>query len=500
MKNRSAEGIAEDEREIFHVCHISGFGNLSGNNESVNRFEQIMMASSSSKASSPLPPLPSPRSPYCGMREEGGIEAGRMSSSVERSAVPSKHHPTPLHASSRRASDAYDDVYDDRVVSCNKCRPNTREKISVVPVDGSGGQKRVSSISSPISSGLFKSIFSSLTRKSPKSGVTSSTAPTAASAREEQWKLAVTELSHKLLQATRKRDEAVLEASKLKYSMAELEKKLNKLEIYCDDLKSGLELCNSSPYRLPYNPAKTKGLENKEQVIEPFLLSVAEARTAVRHLSRFLTLQLRQTGGKVFERITALLQPYEIKISISRNPRSLLFYLEALLNRAFYEDFESIGFQRNGSASILNPIEQCEANFSSFTALKGLTWDEVLNKGTRHFSETFSRFCDRKMSEIVAMLGWSRAWPEALLQAFFVAAKSVWLVHLLACAVHPSLPIFRVDKSAEFDGVYMEDMIVGEKVKKLMPTTVRVMVAPGFFVFNSVVKCKVLCRYDQQTT
>jgi hypothetical protein len=50
--------------------------------------------------------------------------------------------------------------------------------------------------------------------------------------REEQWKIAVAELSHKLIQATRKRDEAVLEASRLKHTMAEPEKKLNKLEIH----------------------------------------------------------------------------------------------------------------------------------------------------------------------------------------------------------------------------------------------------------------------------
>jgi hypothetical protein len=50
--------------------------------------------------------------------------------------------------------------------------------------------------------------------------------------REEQWKIAVAELSHKLIQATRKRDEAVLKALRLKHTMAELEKKLNKLEIH----------------------------------------------------------------------------------------------------------------------------------------------------------------------------------------------------------------------------------------------------------------------------
>ncbi|CAI9755569.1 unnamed protein product [Fraxinus pennsylvanica] len=54
------------------------------------------------------------------------------------------------------------------------------------------------------------------------------------------------ELSNKLIKATKKRDEAILEASKLKYSMAELEKKLNGLEIYCHSLKSGLEVCSST--------------------------------------------------------------------------------------------------------------------------------------------------------------------------------------------------------------------------------------------------------------
>lgn len=98
------------------------------------------------------------------------------------------------------------------------------------------------------------------------------------------------------------------------------------------------------------------------------------------------------------------------------------------------------------------------------------------------------------MSEIVAMLGWNRAWPEPLLQAFFCASKSVWLVHLLATSVHPSLAILRVDKGMGFDGVYMEDM-AGDNANKLVPSVVRIMAAPGFYVYGNVVKCKVLCRY-----
>lgn len=277
-------------------------------------------------------------------------------------------------------------------MSCNKCRPHAREKISVVPLDNSGVNKQSnSSMASP--NGIFKSIFSSLIRKSPRSSAEALT-----TAREEQWKIAVAELSHKLIQVTRKRDEAVLESSRLKHTMGELEKKLNKLEIYCHNLKSGLEECST---KAPYQIGKTHSMRKvnhhggsmglNDKVVEHFLASVSEARSSVRLLSRSLAMQLRQMGGKVYERISALLQPYDIKVSHSKNPRSLLLYLEAILNKAFYEDFESVGFQKNAPNQILNPIDRCDANFESFNLLQRLTWEEVLNKGTRHFSEDFSR-------------------------------------------------------------------------------------------------------------
>ncbi|MCL7039169.1 hypothetical protein MKW94_017436 [Papaver nudicaule] len=414
-----------------------------------------------------------------------------------------QHTPTPLHQknSRKKTTNPYPDIDpDDRSVSCNKCRPTSRDKISVIPYDLNNKSSSSSANPSP-NGGIFKSIISNLTKKSPKSETSTTTI------KEEEWKIAVAELSHKLIQATRKRDEALLEASRLKYSMNELEKKLNKLEIYCHELKTGLDVCNSNTSTVTATAATNSAFLNRtimkkgdhhDKVIESFVNSVAESRSSVRVLSRSLTLQLRQMGVKIYERISLLLQPYDVNISFTKNPRSLLFYLEALLNRAFYEDFEGTSFQKNGSDPILNPIEKCEANYASFTALQGLSWDEVLTKGTRHFSEEFSRFCDRKMSEIVAMLGWNRAWPEPLLQAFFGAAKSIWLVHLLACSVHPSLPVFRVDKDARFDGLYMEDM-GGDKARKLVPDMVRIMVAPGFYVYNNVVKCKVICRYSNNT-
>lgn len=416
-----------------------------------------------------------------------------------------KHQPTPLHSEERSrnksSSRKRPEGDESAAVSCNKCRPSNREKISIVPLENSGVHRL--SMASP--NGIFKSILSSIAhRKSPRpSGGGGGSGGGSAASREEHWKIVVAELSNKLIQATRKRDEAILEASKLKYSMAELEKKLNKLEIYCHSLKSGLEICSSngnnsyqrqqhkSPSRLSYHRLSV-GAQDK--VIEHFLVSVSEARSTVRILSRALALQLRQMGPKVCDRVSALLQPYDIKISFSRNPRGLLFYMEALLNKAFFEDFESSGFEKGAPNLVLNPMDQCEANFAMFSRLQGLTWEEVLNKGTRHFSEEFSKFCDRKMSEIVAMLGWTKAWPEPLLQAFFGASKALWLVHLLANSVHPSLPVFRVDKGVGFDPIYMEDM-GGDRARMLIPTMVRIMVTPGFYVYDNVVKCKVLCRY-----
>ncbi|KAL4326180.1 hypothetical protein GQ457_11G023120 [Hibiscus cannabinus] len=458
------------------------------------------LPSSSSMSLPPTPPSQSPLFTPIHECEREENEDGTPSVNTDKRLTP-KHLSTPLrdktigkpNARKRPESGGKGGGGEDGSVSCSNCRPNSREKISVVPLDNNGVNKHSFSVASP--NGIFKSIFYSLTRKSPKSADVST-------AREEQWKIAAAELSHKLIQATRKRDEALLEASRLKYSMSELEKKLNKLEVYCHNLKSGLDECNSnSPYRIgkSHNIHQAKNQDGvvgaNEKVIQQFLVSVSEARSSIRLLSRSLTMQLRHVGSKVYERISVLLQPYDTKISHSKNPKGLLIYLEALLNKAFFEDFESIGFQKSAVNQILNPIDRCEANYASYSDLQGLTWEEVLNKGTRHFSEEFSKFCDRKMNEIVAMLGWNRAWPEPLLQAFFGASKSVWLVHLLANSVHPGLPIFRVDKGVTFDSVYMEDMD-GDRARKLVPSMVRIMITPGFYVYGNVVKCKVICRYS----
>ena len=82
----------------------------------------------------------------------------------------------------------------------------------------------------------------------------------------------------------------------------------------------------------------------------------------------------------------------------------VLYHLEALMNQAMYPDFENCTFQKNGSPKCLDPKQDRQENFASFVALRNLSWNEVLKKGTKYHREDFSRFCDQKMSCIVSTL------------------------------------------------------------------------------------------------
>jgi len=72
-----------------------------------------------------------------------------------------------------------------------------------------------------------------------------------------------------------------------------------------------------------------------------------------------------------------------------------------------------------------------------------------------------------------------------------VAAKCMWLLHLLAFSFNPPLGILRVEENKTFDPQYMEDMCP----RSQGPSRVKIMVMPGFYVQDRVLRCKVLCRY-----
>nr|CAD1835551.1 unnamed protein product [Ananas comosus var. bracteatus] len=183
------------------------------------------------------------------------------------------------------------------------------------------------------------------------------------------------------------------------------------------------------------------------------------------------------------------------------NPNLLLLpdYMESFLNRVLFSGFE---LDDEDETRLADPLARCASNRAAYEAVRALTWDQVLNKGTKHYSEGLSRFCDRKMSDVVGSVGSNRPWTEPLLQAFFSAAKAAFTVRLMARSVHPTVPIIRVDRGARFDPRFMEDAGTGRVAQgRGEPVSVKMMVAPGFHVYTAgrsgVVKCLVLCLYGR---
>ncbi|KAI5334614.1 hypothetical protein L3X38_024747 [Prunus dulcis] len=101
--------------------------------------------------------------------------------------TPKHHHPTlpPHHKNGRcqntKCSDSADLVTteeaDDGSISYNKCTPNAREKISVVPLNNNGIHNKNALPYMPSSNDILKSILSSFTWKSPRTPTEAYTTP-----------------------------------------------------------------------------------------------------------------------------------------------------------------------------------------------------------------------------------------------------------------------------------------------------------------------------------
>ncbi|KAI9079386.1 hypothetical protein K1719_038685 [Acacia pycnantha] len=315
-------------------------------------------------------------------------------------------------------------------------------------------------------------------------------------------------LKKELIEANKNRDAALMQVSEMKSSFGELKQKLEYLESYCEELKKALrvakdcrvhEKLNNLPNRRKPSDGSVENVMpvSEEVMVEGFLQIVSEARLSVKQFCKTLLSQIEETDQALAQNLNQLLQPFKLSLN-AKYSKAVLYHFEAFISRCLYQDFENCLFQKNGCPKFLDPHQDRQAHFSSFVALRNLSRNEVLRKGTKYYSEEFSKFCDQKMSCIMTCLNWSRAWSEELLQAFFVAAKCIWLVHLLAHSFNPPLGILRVEENTSFDGHYMEDMC-GDRQRSQGPSRVKMMVMPGFYVGDRVLRCKVLCRYKSST-
>ncbi|KAL5566589.1 hypothetical protein UlMin_029753 [Ulmus minor] len=402
------------------------------------------------------------------------------------------------------------------VSSCNRCKPatitsesenasrNRRTSNMVVPLTDSHSSVQ----SQPKRGGVISWLFPKLRKKNKNENSPNRTESEEVSQfYKDMGVMSIEALKKELVEAHENRDAALMEVTEMKSSLGELRHKLESLETYCEELKRALRQATQvknyqMPEKLGNLPKRGKSIDgngenlmpvSEEVMVEGFLQIVSEARLSVKQFCKTLVSQIEENDHMLVENLNLLLQPYKLSLN-SKYSKAVLYHLEAIINQSLYQDFENCVFQKNGSPKNLDPQQDKQAQFSSFVALRNLSWNEVLRKGTKYYSEEFSKFCDQKMSCLIATLNWNRPWSEQLLQAFFVAAKCIWLLHLLAFSFNPHVGILRVEENRNFDPHYMEDMFV-ERQRSIGPSRVKIMVMPGFYVQEQVLRCKVLCRY-----
>ncbi|KAI4334597.1 hypothetical protein L6164_019268 [Bauhinia variegata] len=401
------------------------------------------------------------------------------------------------------------------VSSCNRCKPailtsefeNTRNsKISniVVPLTDSHSSTQPQ----PKNKGVISWLFPRLKKKHKNENSSNRTESEEVSqVLKDLGIMSIETLKKELFEANENRDAALMEVSEMKFSLGELKQKLEYLEGYCEELKKALRQATQAKNsqlveKFSILPRRGKSLDgngenlmpvSNEVMVEGFLQIVSESRLSVKQFCKTLICQIEENDLSLVDNLNLLLQPYKLSLN-AKYSKVVLYHFEAFINQSLYQDFENCVFQKNGCPKLLDPQQDRQSQFQSFVALRNLSWNEVLRKGTKYYSEDFSKFCDQKMSCIITTLNWTRPWPEQLLQAFFVAAKCIWLLHLLAFSFDPPLGILRVEENASFDQHYMEDMFM-ERQRSHGPSRVKIMVMPGFYVLERVLRCKVLCRH-----
>lgn len=403
----------------------------------------------------------------------------------------------------------------------------------------SRGKKKLNNASPASMTASKDQTSSSLKEHQSSSSHVCSSLINAEAEKELEMAMAMDLMELKVLQANTKRDAAMAEMLELRLAMESMGKKLAQVERHCMDVKSQLldvrtmqeqghdggedddddqdgasfEGCDervvASMRGLSYGymqPSKSE-----------FFNAVAEARVGVKQLCRVL-LQHIQDSKVSLERleegkeakskgnyenlahIMVMIRDNNDNVKVkggSLSSRGLRYHLEAVISMAFYEHFENVGFDKSGTHKVLDPTQRAMAFYHAFLKLAKLTCTQLLTQTSPLYNPAFDLFCARKMRSVGRAVGCAgRLWPDELARTFLAAARGVWLLHHLAFAFHvrPSPPgIFRVACDSPFDARFMELLPTDHRhVADAAHLVVTLMVMPGFFVADDVIKCKVL--------
>jgi len=170
-----------------------------------------------------------------------------------------------------------------------------------------------------------------------------------------------------------------------------------------------------------------------------------------------------------------------------------------------FASFENVSFEPNGASSIFCPDTLKQQCFQAFQSLRSQEWSSIEKRLSQSSSQasavvvnaSFHRFFVVRMELILSQLGKLAELQEislSLMEAFFHAAKGVWLVHHMAFAFDQPVSIFRVSPAAEFDARFMQQVTAFEEDPPVgARSKVGIMLNPGFLVDRQIIKCQVYC-------
>ncbi|XP_051141628.1 IRK-interacting protein-like [Andrographis paniculata] len=491
----------------LRAIHNAFFMNTNSNSNSRLPLPSLASSSSPTAASAHDYPIfnpsyedkPSPAGYRRYAESWGGLEETLFKLADDRHSL-SGFRPPALAASDDCSKCRRNSLGDVRSVSSyNKCRPAASDYNS----DG-GGATGIAPAASRNKGLSFSWLLPKLKKKikSESSPLCPQTVNTA------EFEL-IESLKKKLIEAQRCRDDALIESSEMKSSVEELRRKLGILELHCEELKTALRQAvrmKVSPRRDNFSIVKTRGKSidgnpdysipvSDEATIEDFLHIVSESRLSAKQFCKALIANIQATDETLVGNLNSILEPYKLSMHC-KHSKAVLYHLEAVVNRLLYEDFENGAFERNGAAKFLDPDQERRSKLRAFAATRNMSRNDAQRKGAKNCDgggDEFGKFCDRKMHSVAAALGWTRPWLEETLEAFFAAVKGVWLLHLLAFSFDPPLRILRVGENRIFESHYMDD-IFADKLKPMVRSRTKIMVMPGFFVHDKVLRCKVICK------
>ncbi|KAF8049089.1 hypothetical protein N665_2298s0010 [Sinapis alba] len=238
-------------------------------------------------------------------------------------------------------------------------------------------------------------------------------------------------------------------------------------------------------------------LEFPDLTIELFMSTYEAASKAVHDFSKPLINMMKAAGWDLDSAANSI----EPDVAYAKRPHKK-YAFESYICQRMFSGFQHKDFSVDSETAMAD--DDTETFFRQFLALKDM---DPLDDLCTNPDSNFGKFCRSKYLILIHpkmeasffgnldqrdyVMGGGHP-RTGFYQAFLKLAKSVWILHRLACSFDPAAKIFQVKKGSEFSDSYMEsvlkNIVVDEKGES---PRVGLMVMPGFWIGGSVIQSRV---------